>query len=317
MATGNSTSNSYQKAYEREKKARIEAEDILERKSLELFTAVEKLKEANDTLNRQRSSLVQTEKMAAIGQLSAGIAHEINNPLAFVISNINTLRKYYQSFLNVSNMLAHSDEADFGGVKQILLNNDFKFINMDTDLIFSETNEGLMRIQEIIKNLKNFSHSQPEARESVDVNEAVISALSIVKNQIKYHCIVTTEFDKTPTIYANTNELIQVIINIVMNASQAILESGEISIKTYTDNENVCITITDNGRGIPKENLGRIFDPFYTSKPVGEGTGLGLSVSYGIIQEFGGGISAKSVEGQGATMEICLPIEQRSEARVK
>ncbi|MFL0798597.1 MAG: hypothetical protein K6L73_14040 [Cellvibrionaceae bacterium] len=317
MTTGNSTSNPYQKAYEREKKARIEAEGILERKSLELFTAVEKLKEANEALNRQRSSLVQTEKLAAIGQLSAGIAHEINNPLAFVISNFNTLHKYYQLYLDVSNMLAHSDEADFGAVKQILLNNDFKFISMDTDLIFSETNEGLMRIQEIIKNLKNFSHSKPEARESVDVNEAVISALSIVKNQIKYHCSVVTELEKIPSIHANKNELMQVIINIVMNASQAILESGEISIKTYVKDKNACITITDNGRGIPKENLGRIFDPFYTSKPVGEGTGLGLSVSYGIIQEFGGGISATSVEGKGTTMKICLPIEQRSEARAK
>lgn len=315
MGKDDSIDSSYKQAYERERKARQQAEEILEAKSRHLYTVVQQLKETNEQLHRQKENLVQTEKMAAIGQLSAGIAHEINNPLAFIISNFNTLQKYYRSFVDVSNLLAHAEEGDLFAVSEILKNNDFKFISMDTDVIFSETNEGLLRIQDIIKNLRNFTHSKPGARGSVAVNDSVLSALSIVKNQIKYHCEVKTDFSNVPLIYANENELIQVLINILINASQAILKQGVIQVNTFEKENFVYIEVVDDGIGISEENLMRIFDPFYTSKPVGEGTGLGLSVSYGIIKEFGGDIVAESSPGKGTRMCIRLPIEQRIRER--
>lgn len=299
----------FKSAYEREKTARKETEEILEEKTLELYAANNELRHSNDLLRRQQKNMVKTEKMVALGQLSAGVAHEINNPLAFVISNIGSLERYVKSYKALSEKYAESasDEELMWFKKQ-----DFTYINNDSRLIFNEVKEGLERVRDIVANLKSFSRTQSADREQVNVDDLIQSALKIAHNQLKYHCKVELGLAPTPDIYCNANELVQVFLNLIVNAAQAIKDSGIVSLSSYATEDHIIVEVKDTGCGIPEENLTKIFDPFFTAKPLGQGTGLGLSVSYGIVKDLDGTISVDSVEGEGTTFSVLLPIEQRA-----
>lgn len=310
-----------QQAYRREKRARKETEEILEEKTLELFAANQELKAANEILRKQQRTMVKNEKLAALGELSAGIAHEINNPLAFIISNINTLDEYCTKFTeitHISQQIEHGErynaQAAFK-LHDLLEQQDINYIINDSRLIFEEVREGLERVKDIVTNLKSFSRTQSSDREITDVRDCLTSALKIANNKVKYHCKVIQEFTDTPSIYCNKNELTQVFLNIIINAAQAIPEQGVITLSTRSSDDYIIIDISDTGIGIPEENLDKIFNPFFTAKPLGVGTGLGLSVSYGIIKDLDGTISAESSPGNGATFTILIPIDQRTTDR--
>jgi|TARA_B110000116_G_scaffold248910_1_gene242251 two-component system NtrC family sensor kinase len=313
----NSSVSLLKKAYSREKRARKETEDILEEKTLELFAANYELKAANETLLKQQRTLVKNEKLAALGELSAGIAHEINNPLAFVISNINSLEDYCCQFSEVTHAAQKvSDSGKCGSeaadnLYKVLDKQDFNYIINDSKLIFEEVKEGLDRVKDIVTNLKSFSRTQSSDRQDTDVKDCLLSALKIANNKLKYHCKVVQDFSPTPSIYCNKNELTQVFLNIIINAAQAIPTQGIITLATRCSEDYIIIDISDTGIGIPEEILDSIFNPFFTAKPLGVGTGLGLSVSYGIIKDLSGTISAESTPGAGTTFTILIPNDAR------
>lgn len=304
----------YVKAYKREKLARIETEDILEQKTLELFTINQQLVKTNELLRKQQKNLIKTEKLVALGQLSAGVAHEINNPLAFVTSNFGSLRKYVREYTKLLDLcVSDTNKQD---IKAFIQSQDFDFIKNDTELIFDEIAEGLGRVKDIVGNLKSFSRTAPEDRSRVSISELIENVLKLAHNETKYHCQINTEFEPDiPELYCNKNELVQVFINLIVNAAQAIKKTGEITILGQSNEDYIVIDISDDGCGIEEEHIDRIFDPFFTSKPLGEGTGLGLSVSYGIIKDMDGTISVESTVGEGTTFTILLPVDQRMNER--
>lgn len=305
----------YKKAYEREKLARKETELILEKKTHELFTVNQDLEHRNNLLKRQQKSLVLTEKLAALGQLAAGTAHEINNPLAFVISNIRTLKRYFDNYENLVG-LCRSDPAGVEELERFFSRVDMDYLINDSQLIFGEVQEGLERVRDITTNMKRFSRSQPGDREHCNVQDVVETALKLSKNATKYHCVVVKDFQPTPQIYCNSNELVQVFLNLIINAAQAIKGAGEISIKSFVDDRQIVVDVSDDGCGIDDAHLGKIFDPFFTAKPLGQGTGLGLSVSYGLIKELDGDILVSSTKGEGSSFRVIIPTDQRKIQRV-
>ena len=189
---------------------------------------------------------------------------------------------------------------------------DLDYIRQDTPKLIKDTYEGAERIKRIVADLKDFTHPARNIVKQSDINKEIEKALSIVANELKHHCVVDKEFSELPLVSCNPQELQQVFINILMNAAQAMDEFGEITIRTETDNDTVLVQIEDTGQGIAKEDLDRIFDPFFTTKDIGRGTGLGLSVSYGIIQKHHGTITVDSTPGTGTTFTITLPVEGNS-----
>ena len=298
----------YKTAYNREKIARREAEDILEDKTLELYAINRQLQKTNELLRGQQKSLVKTEKLVALGQLSAGVAHEINNPLAFVVSNFNSLKKYFKEIEQaIENAKNNPQDPTF---VEFIQSDDFDFIQNDSNLIFNEIHEGLERVKDIVGNLKSFSRTTTTDRSNTTIAEIIESALKLSHNETKYHCQIEINIeDDVPEIYCNKNQLVQVFINLVVNAAQALSKSGNIKIHAHANEDYIVIDVSDTGCGIPADKIDRVFDPFYTSKPLGEGTGLGLSVSYGIIKDMDGTISVESAQGEGSTFTVLLPID--------
>lgn len=271
-----------------------------------------------------QSSVIHNEKMAGIGQLSAGIAHEINNPLGFIRSNIETLSKYIAK-INGMNSLTSELLGTMDSVKkdniiiemnEYLQNNKLDIIYSDLNELLSETTTGIDRISNIVKSLLSFSRKENvDEFEDYEINKGIKDTLTIAYNEIKYFATVNTEFNDIPTIKAKAGEINQVILNMLMNAVYAIKKKntkGEITIKTYVEDKFVCCEIKDNGCGISREYLSRIFEPFFTTKPVGEGTGLGLSISHNIIvNKHNGKLDVNSIVGEGTSFLISLPIDNK------
>lgn len=308
----------FEKAYNREKKARKQAEDILEEKSLELYAINKELESANQQLRLQQKNLVKTEKLVAIGQLAAGVAHEVNNPLAFVASNINTLKKYCAMFTKVVEVSTDQEQQkenkDLADEINEIMRNESDYVINDTQLIFNEVEEGLNRVKDIVSNLRNFSRTKSSDVEDVDVNDCITSALKMLENKTKYHCKMVFNKGELPPIRGNSNKITQVILNIVVNAAQAIKNKGMITITSQDTDGFISVSIEDTGTGIEPKHLEKIFDPFFTAKPIGEGTGLGLSVSFNIIEDMGGTISVESELYKGSTFTILIPTEQDSDS---
>lgn len=289
----------------------------------ELYTV---LHEQNSTLNNKNSELesvllnlkqtqdglLQSEKMASIGQLAAGVAHEINNPIGFVISNGGTLKEYIDDIKTVINAYEKGEPVDT--LKEEL---EFDEIIEDIDQLLSDNNEGLKRVADIVRNLKSFAHNDPDGRfVSVDVNTLLHETLLVARNELKFVADIKEKYGTIPPVMVRRGEINQVFLNIIVNAAQALRKcgsdpkSGEVAITTFAKDNAVVIQISDNGPGIPEDIIENIFNPFFTTKDVGEGTGLGLSISYDIIvRKHGGKLEVISDSENGTTFNITLPCE--------
>ncbi|GFD75948.1 hypothetical protein KUL113_53680 [Tenacibaculum sp. KUL113] len=278
------------------------------------------LQEANKDLKETQVQLLQAEKMASVGQLAAGVAHEINNPVGFVGSNIATLSEYvatYQMiFSQINAALEAKDEKTrntaLSELEKMLANQDMTFINEDISELLADSQEGLHRVAEIVKGLKLFSRVDSDQMQQHNINDCVRTTLAMVNNQLKYICTVETHLGRVPDVTMNVGKISQVITNLLINAGQAIEatgKNGRIVITTCTVNNFVELRVEDTGCGIPASHLDKLFNPFFTTKPEGQGTGLGLSISFGIAQEHGGSLCATSIEGESSTFTLMLPID--------
>lgn len=265
--------------------------------------------------------LLQSEKMASIGQLAAGVAHEINNPIGYIQSNINTLHDYVRKLFSVLEQYQKcEDEITAGSTAKNKINEikdevEFNYLTEDIIDLINESSEGTRRVRQIVQDLKEFSYADREIEWAhVDIHDGINSTLNVVNNEIKYKAEVVKEFGNIPDVECVISQLNQVFLNLLVNAAYAIKERGVITIRTGRgDDETIWVEVSDTGSGISEENIKRIFDPFFTTKPVGKGTGLGLSLSYGIIQNHHGEMQVSSQEGEGTTFRITLPITQGAE----
>ncbi|MES2263308.1 MAG: ATP-binding protein [Pseudomonadota bacterium] len=281
--------------------------DITSRKLME-----EAQRELIAKLREAHEQLLQSEKMASIGQLAAGIAHEINNPVGFVNSNMGTLRNYVVTLFGVIDAYEQAIDGQPGLREQmagVRREADLVFLREDATALVKESMEGLKRVKEIVQALKDFSHVGETEWQVADLHQGLDSTLNIVSNEIKYKCTVDKQYGVLPPVACLVSQLNQVFMNLLVNAAHAITERGTITIRTGHDNGWVWIEIGDTGIGIPPANLHRIFEPFFTTKPVGSGTGLGLSLSYGIVSKHGGKIDVASEPGKGTRFTIRLPLE--------
>ena len=261
--------------------------------------------------------LLHSEKMASLGTISAGIAHEINNPIAMLSSNLNRSREYMDAMSRVINGLQKriSDEK-FEQFLQVEANlkidpNKLRFILEDHPALIDETSEGIERIKQIIRDLKNFSHNQPEHFSPTNIAACIATSLNLAKHELKNRIHVShTNLETLPLIPGSESQLSQVFMNLFVNAAQAIEGKGTITITADCDDQWCTLKVADDGPGIPGEKLEQIFEPFYTTKPIGKGTGLGLSICHDIIRHHGGSMTVESYPGTGTTFFIKLPLKQ-------
>ncbi len=290
-------------------------EQIVNRTSM-LKKSNRKLQEINKSLKETQTQLSQSEKMASVGQLAAGVAHEINNPIGFVKSNVESLQGYNDSFAEILHCLQQFIASDDvferrklnQKIQSLLTEHDINFILEDSIELIKESKYGLERVSDIVSGMKAFSRADNDNKQWFNINNCIETTLKMVSNQLKYHCEISTQLDANiPNIKINVGKIIQVLTNLLVNAGQAIVENGKIAVKSSMNNGFVEIAITDNGSGISKENIAQLFDPFFTTKPEGEGTGLGLSISFSIIREHGGEILVNSEIGVGTCFTLRLP----------
>lgn len=298
--------------------ANDQLEAIVEERTNELQAVNKKL---NRELKERRileSQLVQAQKMESIGQLAAGVAHEINNPVGFVMSNLSTLSDYVGLFKKI---LTHYESLTYmlkeKGSQEILESlseietlceqEDLPFVLDDVEGLLKESSEGTMRVKEIVQSLKSFARLDEADSKEVNIHDCLESTLKVVWNELKYKCTVVKQYGEIPELFCNPSQLNQVFMNLLVNAAQAITDHGVITLETLATETQVKIKISDTGSGIPADKISHIFDPFFTTKSVGKGTGLGLSISYGIVEKHRGTIEVESEVGRGTTFTISLP----------
>jgi len=268
-------------------------------------------KKAEEDLEQAQAQLIQQEKMASIGQLAAGVAHEINNPMAFVSSNLSTLDRYIDSleeFIAIGNqVISHANDLDTGQLRDARQKLDIDYITKDAKALISESLDGANRVRRIVQDLKSFSRVDQADSAEVNLNETLETTINIAWNEIKNVAALNREFCDIPLVKCYPQQLSQVFLNLLINAAQAIDGQGVITVRTWSDSRSVFVSVSDTGRGIPAGILSRIFEPFFTTKAVGSGTGLGLSISYGIVKNHGGRIEAQSEVGKGSTFTVTIP----------
>jgi two-component system NtrC family sensor kinase len=301
----------------------VYARDISERKRTEqsLNESYQNLKESSRQLEEMHQQLLQAEKMASIGQLAAGVAHEINNPIAFVYSNLGTLKTYIAALLKLMTVAERSeslltDHPEVQNEIAVLRKQlDIDYVRSDVMSLMDESIDGVQRVRRIVQDLKDFSRVGEIERQIVDVHAGLNSTLNIVISELRQKAEIRKEYGDLPAIEGVAAQLNQVFLNLLVNAGQSIESGGIITIRTGHDEKWAWIDIADNGCGIPADNMSRIFEPFFTTKPVGMGTGLGLSLSYGIIAQHGGKIEVTSKVGEGSTFRIWLPLQPPLESK--
>ncbi|MGC4061129.1 MAG: ATP-binding protein [Aquabacterium sp.] len=285
----------------------------------ELLQANEELKVLNAKLSATQDKLMQSEKLASIGQLAAGVAHEINNPIGYIFSNFGTLEKYLDQLFQMLSAYEAAEALMAGTpqgqqLRQLRESIELDYLKEDIPNLMSESKEGITRVRKIVQDLKDFSRvGASQEWVWTNLHRGIDSTLNIVNNEIKYRADVVREYGDIPDVQCLPSEINQVVMNLLINAAQAIAsERGTITVRTGVgtghDADTVWFEVEDTGSGIPKENISRVFDPFFTTKPVGTGTGLGLSLSYGIVQKHQGHIDVKSEPGQGTCFRVTLPI---------
>lgn len=274
------------------------------------------MRQLNLQLEDAQNSLMQADKMASIGQLAAGVAHEINNPIGYVYSNLGTLEKYVKDTFAMLELYEQAEEGITDTAVRTRLKAareklDIAFLKEDLNDLMNESKDGITRVKQIVQNLKDFSHVDiVDEWHLTDLHKGLDSTLNIVSNEIRYKAEVVKEYGDLPEVECLSSQINQVFINLLVNAAHAIEERGTITIRSGRQDEEVWLEIADSGKGIDPVHLKKIFDPFFTTKPVGKGTGLGLSLSYGILQKHHGRIEVSSEVGKGTTFRVWLPIRQ-------
>lgn len=279
----------------------------LEKKNRELKRAVLKLEKAH-------TQLIHSEKMASLGQLAAGVAHEINNPIGFILSNQRVMKDYVQdlqSALNAINQRLHSGEQVTNQwLNELFADKDVDFIIDDLEALAKDNEDGAAKVSEIVNSLKHFSHSSDMDFREIDIQDCIQKSLKVANNALKQRGEVDVQIpDNLPTVNGNASQVQQVLINLLVNAAHATKEGGTVAVSVSFNDDNVSITVADTGSGMDESTLNRLFTPFFTTKDVGEGTGLGLSMSLGIIEAHGGDILVESEQGKGSVFTVVLPVE--------
>jgi signal transduction histidine kinase len=293
----------------------MSTQDQLEKTSQSLKEKAQKLEASYDDLKQAEAQLLQQDKMASIGQLAAGVAHEINNPIGFVNSNLSTMQRYIDGLFKLLSAYEASEgellEATRAAVADLKQQIDISFLREDVAGLLTESMDGMQRVKRIVQNLMDFSQVNSSEIQWANLEHSLDSAINVAWDDLKHKAEVIKEYGGIPEIECLPAQLNQVFMNLLINAAQSIDEHGEIRIATSTDAGSVRIAISDTGCGIPPENLKRIFEPFFTTKDVGKGTGLGLAIAYGIVvNEHGGRIDVTSEVGAGTTVTIFLPIKR-------
>ena len=314
-------------------------EELVELRTGQLLETATKLKVRNEELNEHRKNLestnlqleewianeikmsrekdlmlLQQDKLASIGKLAAGIAHEINNPLGFIMCNLGTLKKYtnvVRKYLQAQEevLKTYSPEKQYKQLEELRIRIDLPFIlEEDLDALISESLDGAERVKRIVLDLKDFARSDESAMQTTDLNHCVQSAVNMVRNEIRCVADLDLSLGTLPPVNCNPQQINLVVVNLLTNAGHAMTDHGRISVTTSCVQERILLSVADTGKGIPSEVIGNIFDPFFTTKPVGQGVGLGLSTSYDIIKNHGGEITVFSEPGVGTTFTISLPL---------
>ncbi|MYM23770.1 PAS domain S-box protein [Duganella sp. FT135W] len=310
------------------RKAKDGLEHIVEKRTAQLAQANDKLEddirqltELNDLLTTAQQQLVQAEKMASIGQLAAGVAHEINNPIGYIFSNVGTLQNYLDQLFG---MLDAYQEAETSIAQPAVTSRlramreriDLDFLRQDIPALMRESREGIVRVRHIVEDLKDFSRADASQDWSrADLHQGIDSTLNIVANEVKYCADVVKAYGDIPEIECLPLQINQVVLNLVVNAAHAMgPERGMITLRTgMADQRTVKLEVEDTGSGIAPDALSRIFDPFFTTKAVGKGTGLGLSLAYGIVKKHGGRIEVDTELGRGTCFRVLLPVRHTEE----
>ncbi|MEO8672374.1 MAG: ATP-binding protein [Tahibacter sp.] len=273
------------------------------------------LEALNERLASARSQLIQSEKMASIGQLAAGVAHEINNPIAFVRSNMTSLKTYVTDIVSVIDAYealttaVNNTESERRTLEELKISTNLSFVRDDIPSLLDESSDGLTRVENIVKNLKKFTHIDEAETQCVDLHEGLENTLGVAAHAIRAKADVVREYGVLPPVDCLPAQINQVFHNLLINAVQSMEQRGTITLRTGVDGDSVWVQIADTGKGIEPALLGRIFDPFFTTKPVGVGPGLGLSISYSIVRQHGGTIEVGSEVGKGTTFTVRLPIK--------
>ncbi|HBX55886.1 ATP-binding protein [Pseudomonas sp. UBA2684] len=275
--------------------------NTLSSKQIEQEQLLNKLEKAN-------AQLLQSEKLAAIGQLAAGVAHEINNPIGYVFSNLKTLAGYVHDLLRIID--AVDGAASLDELRQLKRSLEYDYIRNDVEALISESEDGIERVKKIITALKDFSHIEEEQFRLADLHRGVDTTLNVVNNELKYKAEVIKEYGQLPAVECIPSQINQVMMNLLVNAAHAIEQFGRITLRSGHEGEWVWLEVEDTGKGIAPQLLNRIYEPFFTTKPVGKGTGLGLSLSYNIVQKHHGRIEVHSEVDKGSRFRIWLPVCQ-------
>jgi len=288
MEAGNEFQASFSRAIEAVQKARVEQRRLLEK------------------VQQAQRHLVQSEKLAGIGQLAAGVAHEINNPMGYVSSNLRTLAGYVQDLLRIIDAVdVAKDLSEIRNLKRTL---DYGFVRGDLEDLIAESEEGVERVKSIITALQDFSRTDTGKFSLADLHRGIDTTVNVAANELKYKAEVVKEYGEIPEVECNISRINQVVLNLLMNAAQAMPERGMITIRTGRAQSEVWFEVEDTGCGMRSDELDKIFEPFFTTKPVGDGTGLGLALSYSIVRQHHGRIEVKSEVGKGTCFRVSLPI---------
>lgn len=286
---------------------RRRAQEALEREQAAQRALIEKLENT-------QNQLLQSEKLASIGQLAAGVAHEINNPIGFVYSNLATLKTYAADLLRLVDAYERTVPtaelpAETAAIRQAI---DIDYLRDDIGALIDESIDGAARVRRIVQDMRDFSRMGDDGWQLADLHCGLESTLNVVWNEIKYKAQIVKALGSLPEVECLPFQINQVFMNLLVNAAQALDGPGTVALSSGVEGDWVWIAIADTGPGIAPEHLSKIFDPFFTTKPVGQGTGLGLSVSYGIVNRHGGRIEVDCPPGGGTTFRVWLPVRQRA-----
>ncbi|HZN85844.1 MAG TPA: ATP-binding protein [Burkholderiales bacterium] len=295
-------------------------EDAVQERTRKISDANEALRAEIAERKHLEGQLVQSEKLASIGQLAAGVAHEINNPIGYIFSNFNTLDSYLGDLFEVLGAYEAAEPSMAppsvaAGLATLRAQRQLDFLKEDVPGLMRESKEGIARVRAIVQDLKDFSRvDSAQEWQRASLHQGIDSTLNVVASEVRYKADVVKEYGQVPEIECLPSQINQVVMNLVVNAAHAMgPERGRITIRTGAEGDQAWFEVADTGCGIPPENLSRIFDPFFTTKPIGKGTGLGLSLSYGIVQKHRGRIDVCSERGRGTTFRVVLPVRHAAE----